>query len=76
MHNCTPEGLYGAIQAHAAIDDGPLFDHGNINNASLDAQVGFAKVMNTLALKQEARVDIGGYTKNDENLVAEAKSVW
>lgn len=51
MHKCTPSGLFGAIQAKIAIDDGPIFDPKNINESSFDAQLSFAKALN----KQEAK---------------------
>jgi len=63
MHDCTLSGIYGAAQAHAAIDDGPIFNPRHINDASMEAQLSFAKVMNKLEDKQ-ANVNISAYTKD------------
>jgi hypothetical protein len=66
MHKCTPSGIYGAVQAHIAIDDGPIFKAKNINEASFEAQLSFAKVMNKLEGKQ-FDVNIAAHAK-DESL--------
>jgi hypothetical protein len=64
MHKCTKSGLYGAIQAHAAIDQGPIFNSGNINEASLGAQVSFAKMMNKFDGQQaKSKVNIGKHNE-------------
>ncbi len=66
MHKCTIDGLYGAIQANHAIDQGPLFDHKLVDNAGLDSQVAFAKMMNKFEGKQ-AKINIERY--NDSGSV-------
>lgn len=53
----TRSELYGAIQARAAIDNGPIFNAKNISEASFEARLSFAKVMNKFADKQ-ANVNI------------------
>jgi hypothetical protein len=55
-HKCNIENLYGAIQARAAIDDGPIFKNGNINSAPPDAMYAYASILNK---KTKAAVDIG-----------------
>lgn len=52
MHKCTRSGLYGALQAHAAVDDGPIFNPKHINEASFEAQLSFSKVLNKLEERQ------------------------
>jgi hypothetical protein len=64
MHKCTQSGVYGATQAHVAVDDGPIFNAKNINEASFEAQLSFAKVLNKIESKQ-ANVNIGKYTRPD-----------
>ncbi len=64
MHNCTPSGVWGAAQAHVAVDDGPIFNAKNINEASFEAQLSFANVLNKIEGRQ-ANVNIGKYTRPD-----------
>lgn len=66
MHKCTIDGLYGAIQAHNTIDQGPIFDNGLMSDAGLESQVAYSKIMNKFAGKQ-ASVNIGKY--NDSGSV-------
>lgn len=73
MHKCTVDGLYGAVQAHHAVDQGPLFNEKLIQDAGLESQTAFAKVMNKFADKQaRAKVSIGKY--NDTGTVREMVS--
>lgn len=57
MHKCTIDGLYGALQAHHAIDQGPLFDHKLVDNAGLDSQAAFSKLMNKFEGKQAVNIE-------------------
>ena len=76
MHHCTLEGLYGAIQAHHQIDQGPLFNKSNLMEAGLEAQISFAKVMNKYASKQiKGGINISEFNQDKSNLVSEAKGV-
>lgn len=59
----TPSELYGAINAKAAVDDGPIFDPKHINEASFSAQMSFSKYLNKAQDKQ-AKVNISQYTKD------------
>lgn len=63
MHDCTLSSVYGAAQAHVAVDDGPIFNAKNINEASFEAQLSFAKVLNVIENRQ-ANINIGEYTKD------------
>jgi vacuolar-type H+-ATPase subunit H len=51
-HTCNIDNLYGAIQARATIDQGPIFKTGNIEKAVLDSQLSYASIMNNNASKQ------------------------
>ena len=64
MHDCTISGVYGAIQAHAAVDDGPIFNPKHINEASFEAQLSFSKVLNVLEERQ-ANVNISKATEDN-----------
>lgn len=83
--NCTLAGLYGALQARAQIDDGPIFNRSNINNSSLKAQLGFVRALNkaqdkrmNLSVKEFSGVDdlknFVQMMRTPEALVP--KSVW
>lgn len=63
-HKCTKSGIYGAIMANAAVDDGPIFNPKNINEASLEAQLSFAKVLNKIEGRQ-ANVNISKASMGD-----------
>lgn len=75
-HNATISCIYGNIQAQAAIDDGPIFDNQHIENASFESRISFAKALVKGASKQEkpVNVDIGKYTKDEGDLLAEVKA--
>lgn len=70
-HDCSPASLFGAFQAHAQVDQSPIFNPENILNGSFEAQINFPKVVNRLADKQ-ASVNISKYVKNNQNGFVEA----